>query len=197
MTNHQDNPMSDQHSSDSGRDEAVLEQGGRVWTAEPTGEVSHADREQELRNAFAGFGREHDDAAVGGHTAEHARPHHEADNVHAEAHAHAGETAGTSAGNGHSAPDQAMVVAPTAAPAPVSTTPVPEATSVAADARGVLDGVAQNLRTLAGHDKLGGVPVAMFPGGIELLEVRMHISRDRDIDLNLRVTGSTPPSPSN
>jgi hypothetical protein len=190
--------MSDQQSSGNGHDEAVMEKGGRVWTAEPTGEVSHADREQELRNAFAGFGREQDDAAVAGHTAEHARPHHhEADNVHADAHAHAVETAGTSAGNGHSAPDQSMVVAPTAVPAPALTTPITGGTSVAADARGVLDGVAQNLRTLAGHDKLDGVPVAMFPRGIDLLEVRMHISRDRDIDLNLRVTGSTPPSPSN
>ncbi len=193
--------MSDQQNGDNGRDEAALEQEGRVWTAEPTGEVSHtvshADREQELRNAFAGFGQEPDDIALGGHTAEHAHPHHGADNVHADAHAHAVETAGTRAANGHGAPDQAMVVAPSGAPATALTTPAPEATSVAADARGVLDGVAENLRTLAGHDKVDGVPVAMFPRGIELLEVRMHISRDRDIDLNLRVAGSAPASPSN
>jgi hypothetical protein len=55
-----------------------------------------------------------------------------------------------------------------------------------------LDGVAQNLKTLAGHDGVDGVPVAMFPRGIELLEVRMHISRDRDIDLNFRVAGAAP-----
>jgi hypothetical protein len=84
------------------------------------------------------------------------------------------------------------------APAPVNALVVPagDTISVATDARGVLDGVAHSLRTLAGRDAVDGPSVAIFPRGVDLLEVRMHISRDRDIDLNFRVAGPTPLSPS-
>jgi hypothetical protein len=65
---------------------------------------------------------------------------------------------------------------------------VTEHISSAGDARGMLEGVAQSLRTLAGRDAKGE-GIAIFPRGVDVLEVRMHISRDRDIDLNFRVAG--------
>lgn len=197
MSNHQDEHMSEHQGSGNGNEEGAQEQGGGVWTAEPTGEMSHAEHEQELRDAFAGFTREHDDAPTA-HVGEHVRPHREpSDETQPDARGPSVEAASTRAGNGHGTADQTLAVTPAAAPARALPAPVSEVLSVAADARGVLDGVAQNLRTLAGHDKHDGAPIAMFPRGIELLEVRMHISRDRDVDLNFRVTGSAPPSPSN
>jgi hypothetical protein len=65
---------------------------------------------------------------------------------------------------------------------------VTEHVSSTGDARGMLEGVAQSLRTLAGRD-VNGDGIAIFPRGVDVLEVRMHISRDRDIDLNFRVAG--------
>jgi hypothetical protein len=59
----------------------------------------------------------------------------------------------------------------------------------AAEARGILDGIAESLRTLAGRQGHDGAPVAIFPRGVDVLEVRMHISRDQDVDVNLRVAG--------
>jgi hypothetical protein len=59
----------------------------------------------------------------------------------------------------------------------------------ATEARGILDGIAESLRTLAGRNGHDGAPVAIFPRGVDVLEVRMHISRDQDVDLNLRVAG--------
>lgn len=64
----------------------------------------------------------------------------------------------------------------------------------AAEARGILDGIAESLRTLAGREASDGAPVAIFPRGVDVLEVRMHISRDQDIDVNLRVAGPAQPS---
>jgi hypothetical protein len=72
---------------------------------------------------------------------------------------------------------------------------VMEHVSSAGDARGMLEGVAQSLRTLAGRDA-NGQGIAIFPHGVDVLEVRMHISRDRDIDLNFRVAGPTVPGTS-
>jgi hypothetical protein len=72
---------------------------------------------------------------------------------------------------------------------------VTEHISSAGDARGMLEGVAQSLRTLAGRDAKGE-GIAIFPRGVDVLEVRMHISRDRDIDLNFRVAGPTVPGTS-
>jgi hypothetical protein len=72
---------------------------------------------------------------------------------------------------------------------------VAEHISSAGDARGMLEGVAQSLRTLAGRDA-HGEGIAIFPRGVDVLEVRMHISRDRDIDLNFRVAGPTVPGAS-
>ena len=69
---------------------------------------------------------------------------------------------------------------------------VTEHVSSTGDARGMLEGVAQSLRTLAGRDA-NGQGIAIFPHGVDVLEVRMHISRDRDIDLNFRVAGPTVP----
>jgi hypothetical protein len=62
--------------------------------------------------------------------------------------------------------------------------------SSAMEARGMLESVAQSLRTLAGRDT-NGEGIAIFPRGVDVLEVRMHISRERDIDLNFRVAGPT------
>jgi hypothetical protein len=59
----------------------------------------------------------------------------------------------------------------------------------AAEARGILDGIAESLRTLAGRQGHDGAPVAIFPRGVDVLEVRMHISREQDVDVNLRVAG--------
>ena len=64
----------------------------------------------------------------------------------------------------------------------------------AAEARGILDGIAESLRTLAGREASDGAPVAIFPRGVDVLEVRMHISRDQDVDVNLRVAGPAQPS---
>jgi len=64
----------------------------------------------------------------------------------------------------------------------------------AAEARGILDGIAESLRTLAGREANDGAPVAIFPRGVDVLEVRMHISRDQDVDVNLRVAGPAQPS---
>jgi hypothetical protein len=64
----------------------------------------------------------------------------------------------------------------------------------AAEARGILDGIAESLRTLAGRQASDGAPVAIFPRGVDVLEVRMHISRDQDVDVNLRVAGPAQPS---
>jgi hypothetical protein len=61
--------------------------------------------------------------------------------------------------------------------------------AAAAEARGILDGIAESLRTLAGREGHDGAPVAIFPRGVDVLEVRMHISREQDIDVNLRVAG--------
>jgi hypothetical protein len=63
--------------------------------------------------------------------------------------------------------------------------------TAAAEARGILDGIAESLRTLAGRDGHDGTSVAIFPRGVDVLEVRMHISRDQDVDVNLRVAGPT------
>jgi hypothetical protein len=64
----------------------------------------------------------------------------------------------------------------------------------AAEARGILDGIAESLRTLAGRQGHDGAPVAIFPRGVDVLEVRMHISRDQDVDVNLRVAGPAHPA---
>jgi hypothetical protein len=64
----------------------------------------------------------------------------------------------------------------------------------AVEARGILDGIAESLRTLAGRQASDGAPVAIFPRGVDVLEVRMHISRDQDVDVNLRVAGPAQPS---
>lgn len=61
--------------------------------------------------------------------------------------------------------------------------------AAAAEARGILDGIAESLRTLAGRQGHDGAPVAIFPRGVDVLEVRMHISREQDVDVNLRVAG--------
>jgi len=90
---------------------------------------------------------------------------------------------------------QPVAVASAHAPVQSHATPAGDSVSSAADARGLLEGIALNLRALAGREGADGAPVAIFPRGVDLLEVRMHISRDRDIDLNFRVAGPTPPSP--
>jgi hypothetical protein len=59
----------------------------------------------------------------------------------------------------------------------------------AAEARGLLEGIAESLRTLAGRQGTDGAAVAIFPRGVDLLEVRMHVARDQAIDLNFRVAG--------
>jgi hypothetical protein len=64
----------------------------------------------------------------------------------------------------------------------------------AAEARGLLEGIAESLRTLAGRQGTDGAAVAIFPRGVDLLEVRMHVSRDQAIDLNFRVAGPAQPN---
>jgi hypothetical protein len=114
--------------------------------------------------------------------------------AHGAAHEHVADEGGggSHAGNGLAAPDHA-IGRPAAGPV---TTPARDSVSAAADARGMLEGVAQSLRTLAGREGADGASIAIFPRGVNLLEVRMHISRDRDIDLNFRVAGPTPPGSS-
>jgi|GEM_PF-3672839 hypothetical protein len=118
---------------------------------------------------------EESDVMVAAHTA-HDTPHDDATG--------AGEALGA---NGAATAEQAMSMASahTAVRPPVT-----EHVSSAGDARGMLEGVAQSLRTLAGRDT-NGEGIAIFPRGVDVLEVRMHISRDRDIDLNFRVAGPT------
>ncbi len=100
----------------------------------------------------------------------------------------ASETLGA---NGAATTEQAASMSAHAAVHPA----VMEHVSSAGDARGMLEGVAQSLRTLAGRDA-NGQGIAIFPHGVDVLEVRMHISRDRDIDLNFRVAGPTVPGTS-
>jgi hypothetical protein len=87
--------------------------------------------------------------------------------------------------NGAATEEQAMSMASAHTAVHPSVT---ERVSSAGDARGMLEGVAESLRTLAGRDA-HGEGIAIFPRGVDVLEVRMHISRDRDIDLNFRVAG--------
>jgi hypothetical protein len=68
--------------------------------------------------------------------------------------------------------------------------------AAAAEARGLLEGIAESLRTLAGRPGQEGAQVAIFPRGVDLLEVRMHVARDQAIDLNFRVAGPSHPSTS-
>ncbi len=82
-------------------------------------------------------------------------------------------------------------VVPADVPAPTNGVHTHADGSAAAEARGILDGIAESLRTLAGRDGHDGTSVAIFPRGVDVLEVRMHISRDQDVDVNLRVAGPT------
>lgn len=79
-------------------------------------------------------------------------------------------------GNGSLTTTEAVAATPTLLTPRAVTVPEADNPSAAADARGVLDGVAHSLRTLAGRDAMDGVSVAIFPRGVDLLEVRMHIS---------------------
>ncbi len=117
--------------------------------------------------------------------------HHQ--DAHGAVHEHAADQVGSHTGNGLATPEHAITRS-TVGPV---TTPAAETVSAAADARGMLEGVAQSLRTLAGREGADGASIAIFPRGVNLLEVRMHISRERDIDLNFRVAGPTPPGSSN
>jgi hypothetical protein len=74
------------------------------------------------------------------------------------------------------------------------TAPVSIGAPAAAEARGLLEGIAESLRTLAGRQATDGTAVAIFPRGVDLLEVRMHVARDQAIDLNFRVAGPAQPS---
>ena len=96
-------------------------------------------------------------------------------------------------GNGAPTTQQAMSMAHASAHASGGA-PV-EHVSSAMEARGMLEGVAQSLRALAARDA-NGEGIVVFPRGVDVLEVRMHISRERDIDLNFRVAGPTLPSTS-
>jgi hypothetical protein len=107
----------------------------------------------------------------------------------AAAHDDATGAAETHGGNGAPTTQRALSMAQPPAHATA------EHASSAMEARGMLEGVAQSLRTLAGRDA-SGEGIAIFPRGVDVLEVRMHISRERDIDLNFRVAGPTVPSPS-
>ena len=82
-------------------------------------------------------------------------------------------------------------VVPADLPAPTNGVHARADGAAAAEARGILDGIAESLRTLAGRDGRDGASVAIFPRGVDVLEVRMHISREQDIDVNLRVAGPT------
>jgi hypothetical protein len=88
---------------------------------------------------------------------------------------------------------ESVAVEPRAAPANGNGAHVPNGTA-AVEARGILDGIAESLRTLAGRQGHDGAPVAIFPRGVDVLEVRMHISRDQDVDVNLRVAGPGHPT---
>jgi hypothetical protein len=122
------------------------------------------------------------------------------DDAHDEAEDSAHDDAtGTDSHGGNGAPTTQQAISMAHAPAPASgdapaDTPV-EHVSSAMEARGMLEGVAQSLRTLAGRDA-NGEGIVVFPRGVDVLEVRMHISRERDIDLNFRVAGPTLPSTS-
>jgi hypothetical protein len=75
-----------------------------------------------------------------------------------------------------------------------ATSPASVGGPAAAEARGLLEGIAESLRTLAGRQGADGTAVAIFPRGVDLLEVRMHVARDQAIDLNFRVAGPAQPS---
>jgi hypothetical protein len=89
------------------------------------------------------------------------------------------------------APHHLHAVVPADLPAPTNGVHTRGDGAAAAEARGILDGIAESLRTLAGRDGRDGTNVAIFPRGVDVLEVRMHISREQDVDVNLRVAGPT------
>jgi hypothetical protein len=94
-----------------------------------------------------------------------------------------------------STPDRREITHPEPASAPiVATGPVTGSPAVAiapatSEARELLDGIAESLRTLGGSAATDGRAAPIFPRGVDLLEVRLHVSRERAIDLNFRVAG--------
>jgi hypothetical protein len=95
---------------------------------------------------------------------------------------------------GNGLDSRASVPAAQATTLPSPTMPAPAALPAAAEARGLLEGIAESLRTLAGRQGVDGAAVAIFPRGVDLLEVRMHVARDQAIDLNFRVAGPSHPN---
>jgi len=167
----------------------------RMSAVVPMADMAPPAEDDEPRQAFAHHPSAPDDVDLLDRDDDHpAHGHsvHGAEKAHASTHLHATETDDSQAGNGSPATDDAVSVTPTLVAGRGLTAPAPDTLSAAAEARGVLDGVAHSLRTLAGRDAMDGVSVVIFPRGVDLLEVRMHISRDRDIDLNFRVAGPTP-----
>ena len=114
------------------------------------------------------------------------------DDAHDSAHDNA---TGTESHGGNGAPTTQQAMSMAHAPAHASGDAPVEHVSSAMEARGMLEGVAQSLRALAARDA-NGEGIVVFPRGVDVLEVRMHISRERDIDLNFRVAGPTLPSTS-
>jgi hypothetical protein len=92
-------------------------------------------------------------------------------------------------GSGNGLDSHAPLHVPQPASTALSPTPVPLSVPAVAEARGLLEGIAESLRTLAGRQGVDGASVAIFPRGVDLLEVRMHVARDQAIDLNFRVAG--------
>src|SRR5580704_12036278 len=105
------------------------------------------------------------------------------------------DATGTESHGGNGAPTTQQAMSMAHPPAHASGDAAVEHVSSAMEARGMLEGVAQSLRALAARDA-NGEGIVVFPRGVDVLEVRMHISRERDIDLNFRVAGPTLPSTS-
>jgi hypothetical protein len=177
----------------------------RMSPAEPThGVADHTDEHEPHDHMSTGSEDAEDDESTdddAGHSehvhSEHA--HHEEPDTDVEpaaVHAEAQSDGDSDEDNGTPTRHQALSMTSAHAPAQAATKATADSVSSAADARGMLEGVAQSLRTLAGRDGAEGAAVAIFPRGVDVLEVRMHISRDRDIDLNFRVAGPTAPSSS-
>lgn len=109
---------------------------------------------------------------------------------------HAAATAESTHGATTNGIDSHPIVVPTGPSATAAhlTPPVSISAPAAAEARGLLEGIAESLRTLAGRQGADGTAVAIFPRGVDLLEVRMHVARDQAIDLNFRVAGPAQPA---
>lgn len=174
----------------------------RMSPADPThGVADHAD-DDEPHDHMAPASDDADDGESADDDETHMHSGHahydepDADVEPVAVHAEAQSDGDSDEGNGAPTTRQALSMPSAHAPVHAPSKAKTESESSAADARGMLEGVAQSLRTLAGRDGADGAAVAIFPRGVDVLEVRMHISRDRDIDLNFRVAGPTGPSSS-